>query len=186
MEGAWRKKSKSLVSLSEQQLVDCVYEESRDGCDGGSTSTAIQWAIDNPQYGMASEAAYSYRGDGDGSCHHHYGTVARFTGMVRVERDSEDDLKDAVGNVGPVAVAIDADHHSFMHYDSGVFTEDHCSSSHLDHAVTVIGYGHEDGKDFWLVKNSWGDDWGEDGYIKMQRNYNNMCGIAHSAKYAVA
>merc|ERR1711972_217382 len=87
---------------------------------------------------------------------------------------------------GPVAVGIDASHFSFQFYNSGVYNERRCSTQRLDHGVTAVGYGTEDGKDYWLVKNSWGKSRGEEGYIKMARNNNNMCGIATMAIYAVA
>ena len=78
---------------------------------------------------------------------------------------------------GPVSVSIDTAHMSFMLYSSGVYSEPKCSRSRLNHAALVVGYGTEDGKDYWLVKNSWGTDWGMDGYIKISRG-DNMCGIA--------
>ena len=78
---------------------------------------------------------------------------------------------------GPVSVSIDTAHMSFMLYSSGVYSEPKCSRSRLNHAALVVGYGTEGGKDYWLVKNSWGTDWGMDGYIKISRG-DNMCGIA--------
>merc|ERR1711994_378328 len=99
-------------------------------------------------------------------------------GLTSISAGSEADLKHAVGTECPVAVGIDASHYSFQLYNGGVYHESRCSSNQLDHGVTVIGYGNEDGKDYWLVKNSWGHSWGEHGYIKMERNSNNMCGIA--------
>lgn len=180
MEGAWMKSNNKLVSLSEQQLVDCVKEDN--GCGGGLPEDGINWAI---QHGMATEEAYPYHAR-DGTCKRHENAAATFTSVTDIDEGSESDLHNAVGTIGPVAVGIDASHFSFQLYSGGVYTEKHCSTQQLDHGVTVIGYGHENSKDFWLVKNSWGHGWGEQGYIKMQRNHHNMCGIATMACYAVA
>ena len=105
---------------------------------------------------------------------------------VAIEKGSEEGLKLAAAAVGPVSVGIDANHQSFQLYSEGVYDERDCSPIDLDHGVTVVGYGTENGKDYWLVKNSWGTSWGEEGYIKMRRNHHNMCGIATMAVYAVA
>merc|ERR1712168_593566 len=179
MEGAWKKAGHSLTSLSEQQLVDCVTVDY--GCNGGLPSDGIAWA---KKHGMAAETAYPYHAR-DGRCKHNQKAVANFTGLINVQQ-TEADLKDAVGMVGPVAVGIDASHYSFQLYHGGVYHESRCSNTQLDHGVTVIGYGTESGKDYWLVKNSWGSTWGEKGYIKMWRNHKNMCGIATNACYAKA
>ena len=96
---------------------------------------------------------------------------------------SEQDLQVAVATVGPISVAIDASHHSFHTYGRGIYYEPACSSTSLDHAVLVVGYGTLNGQDYWLVKNSWGTSWGMKGYIMMARNRNNHCGIASRASY---
>jgi cathepsin L len=103
-----------------------------------------------------------------------------------VKEGSESDLQDKVANNGPVAIAIDASHNSFQLYSSGIYDERSCSATNLDHGVGAVGYGTDNGVDYWLVRNSWGTSWGEKGYIRMVRNKNNQCGEATMASVAVA
>jgi cathepsin L len=181
LEGQWFAKTGNLVSLSEQNLVDCDTDWDM-GCNGGLPTYAYQYIIKN---GIDTEKSYPYTAR-DGNCKFNPANVgANMTDFVEIEKDSEDALKTAVATVGPIAVGIDASHFSFQLYSGGVYDEPRCSSTRLDHAVLVIGYGTEGGKDYWLVKNSWGTSWGEDGYIKMSRNLSNQCGIAHDASYPI-
>jgi len=182
MEGAWMKKSGNLVSLSEQNLMDCDTVDL--ACNGGLPENAINYVIQ--QGGIDTEASYPYAGRKHTSCKYDEANMgASFTQVVQVEQ-SEDALKTAAATVGPISVGIDASHFSFQLYSGGVYHSMFCSSTRLDHGVAVVGYGSEGGKDYWLVKNSWGGSWGEQGYIKMSRNRNNNCGIATMAVYAVA
>jgi len=104
---------------------------------------------------------------------------------VNVTQSSELALQDAVATFGPVSVAIDAAHPEFEYYSSGVYYNPNCKNDvdSLDHEVLVVGYGTDNGQDYWLVKNSWSTYWGDQGYIKMARNKGNNCGIATQATY---
>ncbi|XP_067686062.1 procathepsin L-like [Haliotis asinina] len=181
LEGQHFKSTGELVSLSEQNLMDCSRPEGNMGCQGGLMDQAFEYIKLNN--GVDTEKSYPYKAK-NGKCHFMREDVgATDTGFVDVERDSEMALKDAAATIGPISVAIDASKQSFQLYESGVYSDPECSSTQLDHGVLVVGYGTEMGQDYWLVKNSWGETWGDNGYIKMARNMNNMCGIATSASY---
>ncbi|XP_046570082.1 procathepsin L-like [Haliotis rubra] len=181
LEGQHFKSTGKLVSLSEQNLMDCSRPEGNMGCQGGLMDQAFEYIKLNN--GVDTEKSYPYKAM-NGKCHFMREDVgATDTGYVDVDRDDEMALKDAAATIGPISVAIDASKQSFQLYESGVYSDPECSSTQLDHGVLVVGYGTEMGKDYWLVKNSWGEAWGDEGYIKMARNMNNMCGIATSASY---
>jgi len=171
----------TMVPLSEQNLVDCSGNWGNNGCNGGLMDQAFSYIKDNK--GIDTETAYPYTAR-DGACKFSNASVgATDAGFVDIPSGDEEALKAAVATVGPIAVAIDAGHISFQLYKHGVYWSYFCSSTSLDHGVLVVGYGSENGKDYWLVKNSWGESWGAGGYIKMARNMNNMCGIATQASY---
>jgi len=183
MEGATFLKTGRLPSLSEQNLVDCSTAQGNQGCNGGLMDQAFQYVISN--HGIDTEASYPYTATGPNQCRFNRAHVAAtVTSFHDVPQGDENALVDAAYKT-PTSVAIDASHQSFQFYSSGVYYEGACSSSELDHGVLVVGFGNENGKDYFLVKNSWGPGWGSAGYIKMSRNRNNNCGIASAASYPI-
>nr|KAI8751873.1 cathepsin L1-like [Biomphalaria glabrata] len=180
LEGQYFKKYGTLVSLSEQNLVDCSGGYGNLGCNGGLMNYAFEYIKNNP--GIDTGVSYPYEAI-DNTCRFNSATVgATCTGYVNVAQ-SETALKAAVANVGPISVAIDASRLTFQFYKSGIYFDSGCSSSRLNHGVLAVGYGAIGKKNYWLVKNSWGTSWGENGYIKMAKDRNNNCGIATAASY---
>jgi len=170
-----------LVSLSEQELVDCDTTQNQ-GCNGGLMDDAFKFIIKNN--GITTEANYPYQAT-DGTCSEskEASHAAKITGFEDVPVNSESALLKAVANQ-PISVAIDASGSAFQFYSSGVFTGD-CGTE-LDHGVTAVGYGTSGSTNYWLVKNSWGTSWGEEGYIRMARDIDakeGLCGIAMQASY---
>jgi cathepsin L len=183
VEGAWAR-NHSLVSLSEQNLMDCSRSYGNVGCNGGLMDGAFKYIINNQ--GIDSEASYPYTGYTSYNCQYSpTNKAASITGYKDIPSGSESGLKNAVGIRGPVSVAIDASQPSFQYYKGGVYYDSRCSSTSLDHGVLVVGYGTGTGGDYWIVKNSWGPGWGVQGYIYMSRNKNNNCGIATDASFPI-
>lgn len=176
------KKTGRLVSLSEQNLVDCTRTYGNQGCNGGWMNNAFRYVAVNR--GIDTEDYYRYEAR-DNVCRFNRANVGgTCTGYRNVApAGDESALMTAVATIGPIAVAIDANHQSFMNYRSGVLNEPTCSPRNVDHAVLVVGYGTYQGTPYWLVKNSWGTSWGDGGYIMMSRNKRNQCGIAGFASY---
>jgi len=183
LEGQHARKLGQLVSLSEQNLVDCSKKYGNMGCNGGLMDNAFQYVKDN--HGIDTEGAYPYKAKTGRKCLFKPDDVgATDSGFVDLPEGDEEKLKIAVATQGPVSVAIDAGHRSFQLYTHGVYNEKACDPEDLDHGVLVVGYGTDPEQgDYWIVKNSWGANWGEKGYVRMSRNKNNQCGIASKASY---
>ncbi|KAH7568798.1 hypothetical protein ACOSP7_011852 [Xanthoceras sorbifolium] len=183
IEGITKLATRKLISLSEQELVDCDTKGVNQGCNGGLMDDAFKFIIKNK--GITTESNYPYKGV-DGICNKKKAAshAAKITGYENVPVNNEAALLKAVAKQ-PVSAAIDAGGFEFQFYSSGVF-KGRCGDD-LNHGVTAIGYGKtSDGTKYWLVKNSWGTSWGENGYIKIQRGIKakrGLCGIAMQPSY---
>jgi len=183
LEGAWQVAGNELVSLSEQQLVDCS-KDGNMGCSGGSMDIAFTYL---KAHGVCTEASYPYLAK-EGKCHQDNCTIGIPLGDVKGFKDvpAQDmqALMEAVA-MQPVSVAIEADQMAFQLYTGGILSKS-CGAK-LDHGVLLVGYGTEDGVDYWKVKNSWGAGWGEEGYIRMKRGVpkDGECGIQDGPTYPV-
>eukprot|EP00708_Paratrimastix_pyriformis_P003261 GAFH01002032.1.p1 GENE.GAFH01002032.1~~GAFH01002032.1.p1 ORF type:complete len:341 (-),score=45.48 GAFH01002032.1:295-1164(-) len=173
-------KNKNLVKLSEQQLIDCC--PSCQGCQGGFMPDAYQCLIE--EGGLDQEDCYPYD-EADKTCRYQ-ASCARASVASFVEVDEADEVAMAEAVVKtPLSIAIDASHVSFQFYKSGVYDERACSQYSLDHGVFLVGYSDQGSVPFWIVRNSWGPDWGQQGYIFMRKDHNNQCGVASAASYPV-
>lgn len=184
VEGAWFLAKGNLTPLSEQQLVDCSGPEGNQGCNGGLMDYAFQYIIDNK--GITTEAEYPYTA-ADGTCQAKGKSVAAtLSGFKDVTPNSDLALMTAIAQQ-PVSIAVEADQSVFQFYSGGVM--DSTCGTQLDHGVLAVGYGTDTGKDYYKVKNSWGADWGEKGYIRLGRGAkfdpSGQCGILMDPSYPV-
>ena len=191
LEGAYFNANGILDSFSEQQLVDCDNRQNggKDmGCNGGLMDNAFSWIKKNG--GLCTEEDYPYVSGNTrtpGTCQTSCGLVdgSKIVSFYDVPPSSDEDMMLALGKQ-PVSIAIEADQQSFQLYKSGVFTGS-CGTK-LDHGVLAVGYGSLNGEDYYLVKNSWGTTWGQNGYIMLGRgdeynNGNGQCGMLMQASY---
>ncbi|XP_052684367.1 procathepsin L-like isoform X3 [Crassostrea angulata] len=179
LEGQHFRKTKKLVRLSEQNLVDCSKENL--GCTAGTPENALNYIARNG--GLDKEVSYPYVGK-NGRCRFRPTEVgANCQGIVHVPAGDELSLQKAVGSIGPIVVSLDASKRSFKQYRNGVYDDKACSKKLITHYALIVGYGEFQKKKYWLIKNSWGTSWGMDGYMMLARNQDNMCGIANQAIY---
>jgi len=174
IEGVWAKTHNELVSVSEQQLVDCA----SGGCNGGHMINGWTYVA---REGAMSEESYQYEAQ-DLECRFaEAGVVAHVTGYEEVS-PHESSIEAALAEIGyPISIGIHAGS-SFQHYHSGVYDDSSCKYGSLNHAVLIVGYDKTGDEPYWIVKNSWGTGWGDGGYIKMAKDV-NTCGMKNDPCY---
>jgi len=185
VESAYCKRTGRLVTLSEEQLVDCV--TASQGCVGGWPTTVYDYVIS--QGGLATEASYSYIAGLSGlatTCAANKTSVLPIQLSYSVLAADDVTLMNALVNVGPIAVGVSADR-GFQQYTSGVMDPATACGSVVNHVVLLVGYGvdQQTGLPYWLAKNSWGLTWGELGYLRLSRSVQNSCQINRLAASVV-
>ncbi|KAK9877092.1 hypothetical protein WA026_016834 [Henosepilachna vigintioctopunctata] len=179
IEAQYSIKKNLTYSLSEQNLVDC--DKVSLGCVGGWPSDALDYV---KEHGVETEKDYPYI-EADGVCHSDPSKFkVKVSGYEAIPEGDEDALIQVVAEKGPVSICLYASD-QFDLYKSGIFKEPGCIQDEFNHSILVVGYGSENGQDYYICKNQWGTHWGEAGYVKMARNFNNMCGVASVAVIAV-
>jgi C1A family cysteine protease len=180
VEAAYAIASGNLVSLSEQELVDCSGSAGNQGCEGGLMDNAFNWIISNG--GLCTEGDYPYTAQ-DGTCQTNCTSAVTITGFTDVPPNDESQLESAVV-LTPVSIAVEADQSAWQLYSGGIVMASTCGTQ-LDHGVLLVGYGTDGGQAYWKVKNSWGASWGEQGYIRLQKGAGGAgtCGLCSDPSY---
>lgn len=182
IESIWMLAKKITVSqmqpLAPQQIVDC--DRSDGGCNGGDPPTAYQYVINAP--GMEPERDYPYRAVNGRCAYNRADVYATITGWrYATESHNEDQMRDNLVNWGPLSICVDAQ--PWQHYTGGIMTASQCGNN-LDHCVLATGYDVSAATPYWIVRNSWGANWGENGYIRLQYG-KNTCGLSDEATSSI-
>ncbi|XP_063147044.1 procathepsin L-like [Candoia aspera] len=178
------KKTGKLVSLSEQNLIDCSWDQGNGGCEGGWMHQAFKYV--QKQGGINSEKSYPYDGMViyDKNCHYDpEKSITRCSSVGLIMENDEDGLQQAVATIGPVTVAVDTRSSKFHYYKSGIFKENWSGKRQLTHAMLVIGYNNSS-SGYWILKNSWSTLWGEKGYMRVAKG-SDQCGITQRATFPI-
>eukprot|EP00127_Corallochytrium_limacisporum_P001012 Clim_evm11s34 gene=Clim_evmTU11s34 len=189
LEAHWARYTGKIAKLSEQQLIDCSWDFGNNGCNGGDE--ALAWEYVNATGGQTDSDDYGYF-MATGMCKKDVKPVASLSGVMRIEQENEEMMLNAVAYGGPLKVAYLAAKQSMIYYSSGVYDDPLCygvKADELNHVVLVVGYGTDDlqpegSRDYWIVRNSWGNLWGEEGYFRMVRN-KNICGMAWDVAFPI-
>jgi hypothetical protein len=171
IEGLFFIKNGFIKTFSEQQLLDC--DNGNGGCNGGMMDRAYQYI--QKAGGLVLDSTYPYTAQ-KGSCRFNARNVAvKLNGFMSAGTTNEDKIKQMLFTVGPLAAVLNAT--PLQYYSNGIYSPDNSTCpANVNHGVVVVGYGSENGQNYWIVKNSWGPKWGENGYFRIARG-TGACGI---------
>ena len=177
MEANWAIYHNDLYVLSPQNFLDCVW--SCEGCDGGSSDAAADWAINEQEGQFNLESDYPYEMDTMGNCRYKADKGVTKLASITLAMFDEETAKKLCAEVGPLSAEFDASLLTFEYYSGGVYDDENCSEWGICHSLAIVGYGVYEGEDYWLIRNSYGKQWGLDGYGMVKRN-GGHCGIDFS------
>lgn len=171
-----------LIELSEQEIVDCADDYGTFHCAGGVSFRVFDYVKER---GLSSAADYPYESK-EGECRPSaIKDIVDVKGFGYIKSSKNDEtLMRAVSEIGPMAISMDIDHESFMRYSSGIYFDKNCTDE-INHGALLVGYGNDNGVDYWIIKNSFGLTWGENGYVRVARNLGSNCGITSVALYPI-
>ncbi|ALC42198.1 CG6347 [Drosophila busckii] len=188
LEGHLFRRTGLLVPLSQQNLMDCADDYGNMGCDGGFQEYGFEYIRDHGitlankypyvQYEMQckqNETAGRYPRE----------SLVKIRDYARIDPGDEQKMKQVIATLGPLACSMNAGAISFEQYDGGIYDDEECNADDVNHSVVVVGYGSENGRDYWIVKNSYSENWGESGFMRLPRNANSFCGIASECSYPI-
>lgn len=174
-----------LIGLSQQNLVDCANGDCK-GCHGGWPDKAFRYVIEyqNGQFNFLNE--YPYIAAEQFCEHSQHGKVSKVSDVQMLPEGDEENMKKHLATVGPVAICVDSSSYTFYSYTSGIYDEETCMKHIYNHAMGVVGYGVDDesNRPYWIVRNSWGKNWGDEGYVKFLMGV-DLCSIADKACYPI-
>lgn len=177
IESCWALQKGTLYVLSEQNLIDCMWN--CENCNDGQSDWALYQIISDQNGTVNLETDYPYTGIFSNECYFKPDlAVTKMTGVYNLPIGKPDEMAALLYENGPIAASMDADHISFYYYSGGVYDDPECNPWGINHFVTIIGYGTtEDNVNYWLCRNCWGTGWGEDGYFKIKKDTESVCGI---------
>ncbi|KAH8404005.1 hypothetical protein KR215_007923 [Drosophila sulfurigaster] len=188
LEGHLFRRTGVLVPLSQQNLMDCADDYGNMGCDGGFQEYGFEYIRD---HGITLANKYPYQ-QFEMQCRQNETagvypreSIVKIRDYARIDPGDEQKMKQVIATLGPLACSMNAGPISFEQYEGGIYEDEECNRDEVNHSVVVVGYGSENGRDYWIIKNSYSQNWGESGFMRLPRNAGSFCGIASECSYPI-